>query len=586
MINQLVIRLLCAKKYLSVSILYKNNVFNKSLMIKNDTCTLDLAFVSFMSDLINQQIESITVANCSNVLCNIQHNIISLTIINCKLQNISNLIASSLVYLDLGFNNLEDVTVLGNLINLKKLILRDNEIQKLDCLKLLVNIEHLDVQNNKLLFINFIKNLCSLSELFINGNCICDLNCVLEHPKCHSCITKLRDPTLDDVCNYFVCTKQQADSKFIDIQKLIKQRDAMPYYQYIIQMTKKYNNQIKKLTWIKILKQQVSSNQLDLIVDFVGDISNCEVDSSGKFWRIKCENKDCDIILAKMKLINPYIKTEINEFSILEIKDNNQIDNIYFVNQFNIEKVVIDKCENLTLYDVVDINILHVNNSKLKYIEGIQNWTRLLELNLQGNQLENISQLEHLINIRDLALHQNQIKNLAPLKGLVNLTDLQLDSNKIQNIDCLKGLTSLIELYLSQNMIQNIDILNELINLTALDVSSNQIQNIDSLAKLVNLKKLFLSQNLIQNIDSVQFLVNLNILDLSLNRIENVEPIQNLQNLIILWLPLNKIQNIYSLKWLVNLQQLDLRANYIRDLSPISNHSNFNNYYIRGQKVK
>ncbi|CAL6031429.1 Leucine-rich_repeat domain superfamily [Hexamita inflata] len=114
------------------------------LVIQNDLRAIELSFISVLSDLINQQIESVSVNNCPNIQCNVQHPIQQLTITNSQFKNLGNLTTTTLVYLDLGFNSLEDVSAIGSLTNLKKLILRDNGIHKLDFLKSLVKL----VQNN------------------------------------------------------------------------------------------------------------------------------------------------------------------------------------------------------------------------------------------------------------------------------------------------------------------------------------------------------------------------------------------------------------------------------------------------------
>ncbi|CAL6052001.1 Conserved_hypothetical protein [Hexamita inflata] len=504
MVNECITRLKNAKIYLNVAFTYKNNVIGSKLIIKNDNGVIDLLFVTFIPSLIQSSIDSVYVDNCSVVFCNIQLAIQSLTITNCNLSNLSNLTLTSLIHLDLGFNNLMDVSALGGLSNLKKLILRDNNIYRLECLKLLFNLVHLDVRNNRLLYVSFIQQLPQLSELFIEGNIICNLKCVVEHPRCNNFITFQKDPILSDVQNYGQCTKQEIDNEFKSIFLQIEQRNSLPQYQNIVKMIAKYKQQIQSLTWITLLKQQIQGKELDKIIN----MENCVCDSSGINWRLTCQ-KDLDTVLQKIQEIDPQLKTNIEEFCQLQIIDDVEIYNLSFINQFKVQKLVVEQCENIKFNCVANTKVLHANNCKLNNINGIQNWCQLLELSLCENQLNNITQINNLTNITDLALNQNQITDLQPLKKLTNLTDLQLDSNKISNIDSLKEHINLMELYLSKNLLRNIQALQGLVNLRTLDISSNIIENIDSLKDLRNLQKLYLQQNKIKNINSLKELVNL-----------------------------------------------------------------------------
>ncbi|CAL6022794.1 Conserved_hypothetical protein [Hexamita inflata] len=168
MVSECATRFTSAKKYLPIALKYKSNVSDSKLEIKNETSIIDLAVVSFLQDLVTQNIDSIAIDNCPNVLCDFQHLISSLTLTNCKLKNICNL-STSLTSLDLGFNNLEDVSALGSLTNLQKLVLRDNQISQLDSLKSLNNLVHLDARNNILEQIT-VRNWNELQELKLENN--------------------------------------------------------------------------------------------------------------------------------------------------------------------------------------------------------------------------------------------------------------------------------------------------------------------------------------------------------------------------------------------------------------------------------
>ncbi|CAL5988958.1 Conserved_hypothetical protein [Hexamita inflata] len=464
-------RLIDAKKHLIIALKYKNNVNGSKLAIQNDTDSIDLSFVSVLSRLINQQIESVSVDKCPNIKCNVQHLIQQLTITNSHLKNLGNLTAS-LIYLDLGFNSLEDVSVIQHLTCLQKLILRDNRIRKLDFLRYLVKLEHLDVRNNQLLYVSFIKYLPLLSQLFIDGNYICNLYCVAEHLQCNKSFSIQQDPTQDDVWNHLgQCTKQQFDVEYRAVREQIVQRDNMPQYQYLIKMIQKYKSEIQLKTWITVFTvSQIELKQIE-------QITNCEREYFGGNERIECDQIESQTVLHKIKSINATFKIEVEEFRLLQIQNDDELGNLQFVNGFNIQKLAVKSCKNVTFHGVANVKVLHVNSCELQSADGIQNWKQLQELNLGGNELESIALLENLTELKVLMLYSNQIKNLEPLRELVNLTTLWLSFNQIQNVEPLRGLANITTLYLRSNKIQNVDPLKGLMNLTDLYLKNNQIKD-------------------------------------------------------------------------------------------------------------
>ncbi|CAL5997795.1 leucine-rich_repeat protein [Hexamita inflata] len=440
MVKQCTARLNGAKKYLLVAMKYKSNVTGSKLVIQNDANTIDLAFINYMSDLINQQIDSVSVDNCPSVLCNIDHQIQFLAITNSKLKSINNLTATSIVHLDLGFNNLEDVTAIESFTNLQKLILRDNQISRLDRLKPLSKLIHLDVQNNKILYLNFIRCIPLLTELLINGNCICNLNWVVEHPKCNKCVSIQRDPTLDEVQKYLgQCTQQQLDRELQAVREQIKHRDVMSQYKYAVKL-QNYEKQVKTRTRITVFNVSlIESNQIYNLPD---QIENCEVEEFGRNLRIECDSEKRQTVQNKIKEINSKLKLEVEEFRYLKIEKDQGIKNLSFVNAFNVHKLVIENCYCVKFQGVANVKVLQINKCQFWNLEGIQKWNQLLELNLDDNKLENVTELENLTQLKSLSLNFNEIQNVNSLKGLVNLKELDLRFNKIKNFSPIQNHTN------------------------------------------------------------------------------------------------------------------------------------------------
>mgnify|MGYP004543899833 CR=1 FL=1 len=72
----------------------------------------------------------------------------------------------------------------------------------------------------------------------------------------------------------------------------------------------------------------------------------------------------------------------------------------------------------------------------IKKIEGLENNTELVELELYDNKIVKLENINHLSNLVILDMAFNVIKEVTPgcLDGLVNLKKIFLSANKIRKI--------------------------------------------------------------------------------------------------------------------------------------------------------
>lgn len=79
---------------------------------------------------------------------------------------------------------------------------------------------------------------------------------------------------------------------------------------------------------------------------------------------------------------------------------------------------------------------LGLRKNLVSKIEGIENCSQLIELELYDNRIKQIENLNHLSNLVILDLAFNVIKEVTPgcLDGLVNLKKIFLSANKIKKI--------------------------------------------------------------------------------------------------------------------------------------------------------
>ncbi len=107
-----------------------------------------------------------------------------LTSFSANHQGISNLTgleyAVNLMYLDVSFNKISDVTPLQELTSLTSLILWSNEITNIDSLSQLTNLNYLDLDTNKINDVSPVAALTNLETLWLANNPASDINRLID----------------------------------------------------------------------------------------------------------------------------------------------------------------------------------------------------------------------------------------------------------------------------------------------------------------------------------------------------------------------------------------------------------------------
>lgn len=83
---------------------------------------------------------------------------------------------TNLKQLTLGNNKISDINVLKNLTNLQTLNLIDNQLKDISALKNLVNLQSIDLRYNEISNISALKNLTNLKQLDLDNNKISDIS--------------------------------------------------------------------------------------------------------------------------------------------------------------------------------------------------------------------------------------------------------------------------------------------------------------------------------------------------------------------------------------------------------------------------
>ncbi|CAK56731.1 unnamed protein product (macronuclear) [Paramecium tetraurelia] len=144
----------------------------------------------------------------------------------------------------------------------------------------------------------------------------------------------------------------------------------------------------------------------------------------------------------------------------------------------------------------------------------IQVFKNLRSLTLINVGITIIEGLDELSKLEELNLNENSITKLNGLKGIVNVKSIYISHNAIQKIEGLENLTKLETLWLCDNKIDAIQNLENLVNLRQLWLAANQISYLrTSLDRLKNLHDLNISGNKICSFKEA----------LNLNRLPNLK---------------------------------------------------------------
>ncbi|CAL5970400.1 Hypothetical_protein [Hexamita inflata] len=107
---------------------------------------------------------------------------------------------------------------------------------------------------------------------------------------------------------------------------------------YLIKMIQKYENEIRLKTWITVFSVS-EKNEQSQIREIKYQTLNRELDEFGQNMRIECEQKDSETVLNQLKIINATLKVQVeDQFRLLKIEKNDELENLTFVNKLNIHK--------------------------------------------------------------------------------------------------------------------------------------------------------------------------------------------------------------------------------------------------------
>ncbi|CAL6013480.1 Conserved_hypothetical protein [Hexamita inflata] len=289
--------------------------------------------------------------------------------------------------------------------------------------------------------------------------------------------------------------------------------------------------------------------------------------------------------------LSEYDQRMINKFQDkiidgkLDIKDDQELTDLSFIQKLNVTKVTIDSCVHVTI-DIFNDNIkeFYVNRCDFANVDDLKlNNLEILSLRENGMkgtqnilvQMQNNPKFSHLKEL-DLSENRKEIHRLdnQNLSIAMYCVLYQICFEEELQLNDQKSMVNLVKLTLHGNRITNISVLSTLINLEELDLGMNRNININPIQYLTKLTKLSLENCGLTNIQDLSSLTNLIELNLAENEGIDISPINKLTQLVNLNLYLCKLQNITPLKKLNKLENLNVKANEITDWTLLGSLNN------------
>jgi internalin A len=390
---------------------------------------------------------------------------------------------------ELRTNQIEDITPLTGLIQLKSLDLSNNQISDISALSGMTVLEALVLYKNKIKDISALSDLTSLTSLDLERNQITDITPL-------SGLTNLKLLEL----NSNLIADTTALSALTGLESLSLNRIGL--------------TTVPELTNLPSLKSlELDGNQ---ITDISGLSGMAAIESVSLFG-----NRITGITLL----------SDVPNLKALGLGVNQITD--------------ISGLSGLTSLQIVDLT-----NNRITVIGNLTNLPNLIYMDLQNNQITDISGLSGLPGLTFLYLNRNQIETLDALSDLPRLRFVEISTNQITDISGLSSIPNLESVDLSYNQIEAIPELSDLPNLRTIDIRNNQIVDIAGLAVLPDLVSLDLANNDIEDVAVLSGLTSLRSLNLSNNLIEDISALTSFQRLDLLDLlynPLDENAYVYHL---------------------------------------
>ena len=359
--------------------------------------------------------------------------------------------ATRLQWTNLGENEIQDLSPLGELVGLEGLWIYVNLISNLSPLANLVNLKQLNLGICEISDIRPLANLVGLEHLWLHYNQIQDITPLAN-------LTNLTELRL-------------TGNQIIDVSPL---------------------RNLKHLTDLQIADNAIRdfSPLLEL------NLQNADVDIHvlHELAAVKVEIPDPNLELAVREALElpdeiPLTQLLMNQLTGLDAaqKEITDLTGLEYATRLQWAGLGENRIQDLSpLGELVGLEGLWIYANPISNLLPLAKLVNLKQLNLGICEISDIRPLANLVGLEHLWLHYNQIQDITPLVNLINLTELELTGNRIIGVRPLANLTRLKTLRIHDNQILDVSPLK---HLSLSEFSFDEICELDGLPTQERLNK-------------------------------------------------------------------------------------------------
>ncbi|CAL6013374.1 Conserved_hypothetical protein [Hexamita inflata] len=151
-------------------------------------------------------------------------------------------------------------------------------------------------------------------------------------------------------------------------------------------------------------------------------------------------------------------KSQVN-YNKLEIISDNDVKDIKFMDQIQVECLIMNRCTNFSFKRVpTQLLYLTLNDCNITNLDGLQQFKQLKKFeSINNTNIQSIKQVYSLNNLLSLTINNTQINNLVGIEQLSKLQYIDLRDNCIVSIEPVESLQFLKQVLIDNNFIQDIE---------------------------------------------------------------------------------------------------------------------------------
>ena len=325
-----------------------------------------------------------------------------------------------------------DLSGLESAVNLKALVLSDNQIEDLSPIAESTILESLDLKQNNVSDISSLADMANLSALSLSGNAVTDLSPLADLAVLNS--LELQGNEVSDISSL----AGVANLRFLGLRGN-PVTDLSP---------------LEGLEWL---------GELDLAGTSVTDLSPLE--QLARLTRLHFGG-DSVTDLSPVAGLTRLTRLEIVGDSISDLS---------------------------SLAGLTELTLLDFQGNSVSDLSPLGGLTNLASLRFSQNSVSDLSFLAGLTELTLLDFGGNSVSDLSPLGGLTNLASLRFSQNSVSDLSFLAGLTELTFLDFGENSVSDLSPLGGLTNLASLRFSQNSVSDLSPLTALDRLTHLTLT---------------------------------------------------------------------------------------------